>query len=132
MCGRKYCLSCLKDTYSHENIKENGLCPFCLGVCMCTRCLRNEKIAKFKNMYSILGGDLSRIQEASDLEQLQPKADDQLQRGRGRPKKYAITHIAVNSTQKKLRRFEDNDNYTCSSVLVGGKLRKKAHLYSHW
>lgn len=67
VCGRKYCFSCLKDTYSHENIRENGLCPFCLGVCICTRCLRNEKIAKFKNMYSLLGGDLTKIQESSEL-----------------------------------------------------------------
>lgn len=34
---------------------------------MCTRCLRNEKIAKFKHMYTILGGDLAKIQENSDL-----------------------------------------------------------------
>jgi len=99
---------------------------------MCTRCLRNEKIVKFKNMYSILGGDLAKIQENSELEQLQAKTDDQVQRGRGRPKKYVISHIAVNSTQKKLRRFEDNDNYIFPSLLLGNKLKKKTHLYSHW
>ena len=75
VCGRKYCFSCLKDSYSHENIKENGLCPFCLGVCICTRCLRNEKIAKFKNMYSMLGGDVAKMQDGSDLEQLQVKSE---------------------------------------------------------
>lgn len=110
VCGRKYCLSCLKDTYSHESIKENGYCPFCLGVCICTRCLRNEKIAKFKNMYSMLGGDLTKIQETSDLEQLPIKTDDQLPRGRGRPKKNAVAHITINTTQKKLRRFDEKEN----------------------
>jgi len=38
---------------------------------------------------------------------LQIKVDEQVQRGRGRPKKYAISHISINTTQKKLRRFED-------------------------
>ena len=29
------------------------------------------------------------------------------QRGRGRPKKYAINHISINTTQKKLRKFDN-------------------------
>jgi len=84
-------------------------------------------------MYTILGGDLAKIQDNSDLEQLQSKNDDQLQRGRGRPKKYTTTtHIAVNSTQKKLRRFEENNNYTYTSLAIGGKLKKKSHLCNNW
>jgi hypothetical protein len=55
-----------------------------------------------------------------------------MQRGRGRPKKYITTHIAVNSTQKKLRRFEENNNYTYTSLAIGSKLKKKSHLYNHW
>lgn len=105
VCGRKYCFSCLKDAYGQENIRENGLCPFCLGVCVCTRCLRNEKIAKFKTMYSMLGGDLGGVQARSVLEHLQMKSDEHVPRGRGRPKKYMVSHITVNATKKKLRRF---------------------------
>jgi hypothetical protein len=57
-------------------------------------------------MYTLLGGDLTKIQEKSYLEQLQIKSEESQQRGRGRPKKYIVSHIAVNSTQKKLRRFD--------------------------
>lgn len=68
VCGRKYCFNCLKDSYAHEHIKEQGSCPFCLGICTCTRCLRNQKIAKFKNMYSVLGGNLEALAESSPLQ----------------------------------------------------------------
>jgi hypothetical protein len=54
----------------------------------------------------MLGGDLTKIQQASDLEQLPIKTDDQIPRGRGRPKKTMPTHISINTTQKKLRRFD--------------------------
>jgi hypothetical protein len=131
ICGRKYCASCLKDTYAHENISEHGLCPFCLGVCICTRCLRNEKIAKFKNMYSLLGGDLTRIQEKSDLEQLPVRAEEQVVRGRGRPKKYAVTHVSINTTQKKLRRFEEKEN-EAGKGLLGKKAKRKTTAYALW
>ena len=72
---------------------------------MCTRCLRNEKIAKFKTMYSMLGGEITDLQSKSVLDHIQAKPDDQVPRGRGRPKKYMVSHISVNSTKKKLRRF---------------------------
>ena len=117
-------MSCLKDNYSQENIKENGLCPFCLGVCMCTRCLRNEKIAKFKTMYSMLGGDLTTLQTKSMLEHIQTKSDEQVTRGRGRPKKYMITHSSINLTKKKLRRFGGKENH-CFSLNMQN-LAKKA------
>jgi hypothetical protein len=111
VCGRKYCFSCIKDNYAQDNIKDNGLCPFCLGICSCTRCLRNEKIAKFKAMYSILGGDLVQLQETSMIEKLQVKHDDSVQRGRGRPKKYVVSHIAVHQVRKKLARVDEKENH---------------------
>lgn len=131
VCGRKYCYSCLKDSYSHENIKENGLCPFCLGVCMCTRCLRNEKIAKFKSMYTMLGGDLMKLNQHSILEQLQGRNDEVIPRGRGRPKKYMVSHITINATQKKLRKFDEKENY-CLNLTLGKKGKRKKQVYSHW
>lgn len=57
-------------------------------------------------MYSMLGGDVAKMQDGSDLEQLQVKCEEVVQRGRGRPKKYA-THITVNVVQKKLRKFDE-------------------------
>lgn len=46
-----------------------------------------------------------------------------VQRGRGRPKKYALSHISVNVVQKKLRRLDDEGQ--------GGKKRRN-HLYNYW
>lgn len=58
-------------------------------------------------MYSMLGGDVAVLQTKSNLDHLQVKNDDQIPRGRGRPKKYMVSHIAINATKKKLRRFGD-------------------------
>jgi hypothetical protein len=58
-------------------------------------------------MYSSLGGDLAKIQEGSNLEQLQAKGEEPIQRGRGRPKKYTLSHITVNIAQKKLRKLDE-------------------------
>ena len=32
---------------------NNGICPFCEGVCSCTRCLRNEKMNKLHDIATI-------------------------------------------------------------------------------
>ena len=121
--------------YAQENVRETGLCPFCQGVCSCTRCLRNEKIAKFKAMYSMLGGELGTLQSKSILENIQGKSEEQLPRGRGRPKKYVVTHVSVNSTKKKLRKFGDKDDlgFTLSvkQVKQGKKGRPKCK-YPAW
>lgn len=61
-------------------------------------------------MYSILGGDLVQLQLTSRIEELQVKQDEQIQRGRGRPKKYAVTHIAVHQVKKKMAKFEEKEN----------------------
>jgi hypothetical protein len=54
------------------------------------------------------------------------------QRGRGRPKKYVTNHISINTTQKKLRRFEDKENYICSGYLLGKKKAKKVNSSNVW
>lgn len=84
-------------------------------------------------MYSILGGDLVKLQHKSAIEQLQVKTDEQVQRGRGRPKKYMISHITVNQTQKKLRRFNEKENY-CTGILMAKKGKRKQYNFnhSHW
>jgi 2'-5' RNA ligase len=81
-------------------------------------------------MYNLLGGDLTKIQDASDLEQLQSKSEELVQRGRGRPKKY-VAHVTVNVVQKKLRKFEEKENYAFSSSLLAKK-KRKSQLYSQW
>lgn len=47
-CKRKYCTFCLRNVYD-ENVKEifenkNWHCHHCTGICMCTRCLRQDII----------------------------------------------------------------------------------------
>lgn len=78
VCGRKFCKSCLKDCYRSDWIKRNnGLCPFCEGVCSCTRCIRNEKMNKLKSYFISLGGDINHLQSEGLVESLPIKKDDQ-------------------------------------------------------
>jgi hypothetical protein len=58
---------------------------------------------------------------------LQSKPEEVVQRGRGRPKKYALTHVTVNVTQKKLRRFEEEGERA-----LLGKQKRRNHHYSYW
>ena len=56
-CHRYFCRFCSKNyslSYPH-------LCPFCQGVCQCSRCLRSDTIFKMKSMYLQLGGDLKKL-----------------------------------------------------------------------
>ena len=59
----------------------------------------------------MLGGEITTLQSKSVLDHIQSKHDEQVPRGRGRPKKYMVTHISVNSTKKKLRRFGGKENH---------------------
>jgi hypothetical protein len=57
--------------------------------------------------------------------------DEQVPRGRGRPKKYNVSHIAVNATQKKLRRFDEKENY-CTGTLMAKKGTRKHQGFNNW
>lgn len=46
-----------------------GLCPYCRGVCYCTRCARNDMMVRLKSMYILLGGDINHLQGQSLFEQ---------------------------------------------------------------
>jgi hypothetical protein len=89
VCGRKYCSGCLKDNYGKDWMKaNNGLCPFCLALCSCTRCLRNEKMNKLKAFFLSLGGDLNALQQNSLLDQL-PSRREEPMRPKYKPRKPA-------------------------------------------
>jgi hypothetical protein len=66
---------------------NNGLCPFCLGVCSCTRCLRHEKMNKLKAFFISLGGDLLKLQEESQMEKLPIKKDEIVYKPKAKAKK---------------------------------------------
>lgn len=59
-CNRKFCRFCLRQNYD-DGLDKNGLCPFCRGVCFCTRCSRNDMIVRLRGLYLLLGG------QATDL-----------------------------------------------------------------
>lgn len=67
VCGRKYCRYCLKN-YDDGKEKSNGLCPYCRGICYCTRCSRNDMMVRLKSMYILMGGDINRLQRGSLFE----------------------------------------------------------------
>lgn len=62
VCDRKFCRYCLRQNYD-DGLDKNGLCPFCQGVCFCTRCARNDMIIRLKSMLLLLGGDLQKLEE---------------------------------------------------------------------
>jgi hypothetical protein len=53
-----------------------------------------------------------------------------MQRGRGRPKKYVLNHITVNITQKKLRKFDEKENYVVNGLV--SKKKRQNNSYSVW
>jgi hypothetical protein len=71
VCGRKFCRACLKDNYGADWMRRNnGMCPFCEGVCSCTRCTRNEKMSKLKAFFISLGGNIAQLQSEGLIERL--------------------------------------------------------------
>jgi hypothetical protein len=75
----------------------------------------------------MLGGDVAVLHSKSNLELLQMRNDEQVPRGRGRPKKYMVSHIAVNATKKKLRRFGDQEDHCMNISMQLSKKGKRTH-----
>ncbi len=75
MCERRYCRYCLKN-YEESKVKAGGLCPYCRGICYCTRCSRNDTIVRLKSLYVLLGGDINRLQEGSLFERYYEHPED--------------------------------------------------------
>lgn len=71
-CEREYCRICLKQNYDFNLFeilgKNDWICPFCQGICFCTRCLRNILLTKLKGMYIFYGGNCSEISNESLFE----------------------------------------------------------------
>lgn len=76
MCGRKYCRYCLKN-YDDGKEKSSGLCPYCRGICYCTRCARNDMMVRLKSMYILMGGDINRLQRNSIFERYYGAAQEE-------------------------------------------------------
>jgi len=71
---------------------SNGMCPFCLGVCVCTRCLRSEKIYKLKSYFISIGGNISKLQEGDLIDQLPLKKEEFYLKSKGPIKKTIIRY----------------------------------------
>lgn len=74
VCNRQFCKYCLRQNYD-DGLDKNGLCPFCQGVCFCTRCARNDMIVRLKSIYLMLGGEMSIFAEDKFLEYETPETD---------------------------------------------------------
>ena len=59
-CNRMFCHVCLKTCYDEDFMvaknSRNWICQFCLGLCFCTRCLRQDVITQLKAFYFAQGG----------------------------------------------------------------------------
>lgn len=69
ICERKFCKYCMRQNYE-DGLDKNGLCPFCQGICFCTRCARNDMIVRLKSMFLLLGGDINRLEDESEMEKI--------------------------------------------------------------
>jgi len=69
-CQRKFCTFCLRTNYEDkiEDImkNKNWHCHHCTGICMCTRCLRQDFITQLKAYLMSLGGNLNVLSEQSN------------------------------------------------------------------
>ena len=83
---------------------NNGLCPFCQGICSCTRCIRNEKINKLKTFFIGLGGDLNILQQNSPIEKLPIKKDGIITKTKTKFKKM-IPCKPIKVTNKKTKKI---------------------------
>ena len=65
ICNRQFCSFCLKTQYEANFIEccldKSWICPFCQGVCFCTRCLRQDTMTQLKAYFIALGGDLASL-----------------------------------------------------------------------
>jgi len=70
VCNRQFCSFCLKTQYEANFIEcckdKSWICPFCQGVCFCTRCLRQDTMTQLKAYFIALGGDLVSLLNGSD------------------------------------------------------------------
>lgn len=74
-CQRSFCILCLQhnyDNFSYEEIRKvDWYCPFCKGICTCTRCMRQDQLTKMRAHLFSLGGELSHLlNEKSELDHL--------------------------------------------------------------
>ena len=62
-CKRFFCHFCLRGSYDTliDNIKDkkDWICPYCQGICFCSRCTRHDKMLKLIGLYLSLGGDVN-------------------------------------------------------------------------
>ena len=61
-CQRSFCILCLQhnyDSFSYDEIKKpDWYCPFCKGICSCTRCMRQDQLTKMRAHLFSMGGSL--------------------------------------------------------------------------
>lgn len=64
-CQRFFCHFCLRGSYDamvdEVKNKKDWQCPYCTGVCFCSRCTRFDKILKLIGFYVSLGGELNEL-----------------------------------------------------------------------
>ena len=63
-CSRKFCSFCLETSYGMTNFTQlqqshSWVCQSCVGVCQCSRCVRQDILTQVKGMLISMGGRLS-------------------------------------------------------------------------
>ena len=70
-CDRLFCSFYLKTYYDQMVNKakqqSNWTCPYCNGICNCTRCLRQDSLTKLRALYISINGDMEQLEESPSV-----------------------------------------------------------------
>ena len=70
-CTRLFCSFCLKTNYdiiiSHARKDRRWICPYCQGICYCTRCLRQDQLNKLRKLLYTLNGSLQHLSDSPSV-----------------------------------------------------------------
>ena len=82
-CNRKFCNVCLRTCYEDDfkmcKNSRSWICHFCMGVCFCTRCLRQDVVTQLKAFLISMGGSLSSISALKRKGQLDAAIEENFQ-----------------------------------------------------
>lgn len=70
-CDRLFCFVCISLNYDMDPgaVSSNTawICPFCQNMCYCSRCMRQEQIAKLRALFVSLGGLSADLENSANL-----------------------------------------------------------------
>lgn len=128
-CNRMYCSFCLKFHYDQAlaDCKKGWICPFCQGICHCTRCSRQDQLVKMRALLFAEGGTLDHLFD-SDNKIYQIIAENWV---RSEKLMYKLNeeNIRPPSPIKLVKKVANAARDATSSALNSGPYQRSTHLH---